>query len=356
MSETTVESPSPDEFPRPRPTIDLALSALAWLLVIAILGVGAYFAYSVRAQWDAAKVASPALRTIEALKRQVSEKPDDPMRRVRLGEALGAAGYSKQAIEQFQVAIDLNPEYVGAYMDIGFVSMIEKDYGNAEKAFRKVLELTNAAEYENINELREQALFYLGEIALVEERYEDAAGDFKGAIRIRKDSSDSYLRLAQAFIGMGEFDAAEQQLSVALMYDPNFAEAHYELGRVYMERDQVMDAAWQFRLAADLSPKADQPREALAAIGSFDQFYNAAVNAYEKGDLEAALNSGKIARALDQERLEGYQLHAKILEGQGNPGEALKVYEEAQKLIPENQTVIAELSRLQALVKKEGAK
>lgn len=352
----TAEATSEIKGGRGRDRLDLGLTMVAWVLVIGLLAFSAYFAYSVKAVWDAEAMATPAQRTIRALKDRVKEKPDDPLRRVRLAEALGAAGYTNQSIEQLQVAIKLDPKYVGAYMDLGFIGMIEKDYPNAEKAFNKVLSLTTGGEFENINEFREQSYYYLGEIAIVEERFEDAAGFFKAAIRIRRDASDTYVRLAQAFIGMEEYDSAEGQLRIAMEYDPNFAEAHYELGKIHLARKEMVDAAWQFRIAADLAPKSELPREALASLGEFEQFFEKAKAAYADDDREEALEMVKIARALDKQQVEGYRLHARILEEDGDLKAALQVYKEGVAALPDDKQLAAEVTRLSKLVDKEGKK
>ena len=65
---------------------------------------------------------------------------------------------------------------------------------------------------QNVDERRENALYNLGLLRFVAtSEYEEAAGYFKEALRIRKDASDTYYNLAVRLRGMEDTTAANRE-------------------------------------------------------------------------------------------------------------------------------------------------
>ena len=135
-------------------------------LIAGVIGLGALLGYTVWQGRQEELTATPAQRAIKELQAAVKAAPNSAATRVRLGEALAAAGFFGPATEQLASAVKLDKNHTGAYLDLGVISMEQKQYGPAEKYFTKVIELTQNTQFEAMNERREQALFHLGEIAL----------------------------------------------------------------------------------------------------------------------------------------------------------------------------------------------
>lgn len=326
--------------------VDRALQVVAGVLAAALIALAGYAGYTVWRVSQEAKYATPALRLIETLKDDVRNDPNSPELRVRLGEALGAAGLYREAIEQLEIAIELSPNHSGAYLDLGIISMELEEYDAAESYFTKVLELTEGTDFTDISDRRELALFYLGEIALIQERYEDAIGYFKGALRIRRDAADTYFDLGLAFKGLGEYDAAIEQFETALLFDNEYAEAHYELGQIYLEQGDYVNAALRFSDAARLAPDVEVVQEALMSVGQFEDWMSKAQDAYDDGAYEDALEAVLVARALDLESIDAIVLHGRILEAQEKFEDAESVYREGLGKDPENEELQAALERV----------
>jgi tetratricopeptide (TPR) repeat protein len=219
-----------------------------------------------------------------------------------------------------------------------------------------VLDLTASGDYGQINERRELAYFHLGEISLVKRRYEDAVGYFKAALRIRKDASDTYVRLAQAYLGMDLKDQAKKQLQIALQFDPRFAEAHYEMGKIYLSSGDKVNAAWEFRAAIDGAPQQSEPQTALDSLGGYDSWWQKAVAASKAGNTAEALDAVRIARAIQPSSFEAAMLHGQLLEQTGDPKGAVEAYGVAVKVKPDDKTAAAALSRATKASGKKGAK
>lgn len=313
-----------------------------WLiiaLVAAVLGAVGLFGYTIWRNSVAEKSATPAQRALQQLGDLVRANPSSAAARVRYGEALGEAGLLEDATEQFKHAVKIDPKHTGAWLDLGVVAMQDDDREGAETYFQKVIELTEGAQYENINQRREQALFHMGEIKLDDKQYEEAAGYFKGALRIRRDASDTYYLLAQSLSGLGKNEAALGQLEAALTFDPNYAEAHYLYGSILMESDDRLNAAVHFVKAAEIKPEAPLPKRALQQLGTADAAMADAREALAAKRYDEAVDSALLARTLDAKSAEAAILHVEVLLARGDAESrkaAAAVFKEAEKLDPKN--------------------
>lgn len=306
------------------------------VLIVAVLGAGGLFGWTIWETRRAEANATPAQRALATLKAQVEADPNNAALRVRYGEALASAGLFEPARKQFEAALEIDEGHTGAWLDLGLVAMQVDDRAAAEKYFNKVLELTEGAQFENANQRRELSFFYLGEIALDDRRYEDAATNFKAALRIRRDSSITYYLLAQAFYGMGNEQNAVENLDAALAFDPNYAEAHYLYGKILLDQDDRINAAIHLRRSADLAPDVQQPRELLAKIGVSEDALERSTVALGEGRTQEAIDEALLARALDPSSVPAILAHAKAAIAKGDEKAARGILEDALELDAEN--------------------
>ena len=337
-----------DTAPGKSPRTDTILRWLVILGVVGVLALGGLFGYSVWQEQQTEDLSTPAGRAIADFKQRVKASPNDAPLRVRMGEALASAGLYDDAVEQLRIAIKLDPKHTGAYLDLGILAMQKKETKTAEGYFNKVIELTTGSEMEDVNQRRETAFFYIGEIALDAKRYEDAAANFKAALRIRRDASDTYYLLAQAYKGMERSDAAMKQLEAALAFDPNYAEAHYLMGQIYLEEDDKINAAEHFRIAAEQAPDQDLPQEALAGLGTAEDAVSKGREDLKAKRYEKAIDSALLARALDPKYVPAVVLHAEAAEASGETSAAVNAYRRLLELEPNNAQAAAGLKRLGA--------
>jgi superkiller protein 3 len=330
--------------------LDNILNILLGALIGATVLFAAYFGYSVWQVRTAQALANPALRLIEGVKEEVRANPNDSALRVRLGEAYVAAGKYEQAIEQFDNALKLDPEHTGAFLNLGMVAAAQGELAGARGYFDKVVELTEASEFADVNNRREVALYHLGLVALEDKEYEEAVGYLKGALRIRKDASDTYYYLARAYYGLDEPDAAIAQLEAALAFDPNFAQAHFLMGELYMADGDEVNASYHFYRAAELAPDIDITNEALLGLGSAEERIARGENALAEGDIDAAVKEALIARNVAPDNIQAVLFHAKVLVAHDAYPEAMAAYRDALELDEGNDMAISELERLEGLV------
>lgn len=352
MSDSSVGIDAP---PRRRNRLDSSLNIVLLVVLIAALAVGGVFGYTVWRDRQEQSQATPALRTIKELEAQARKAPNNVALHVRLGEAYASAGMAAKATNQLNVATKLDPKHTGAWLDLGLIALNAKQYPEAKQYFTKVVDLTAGSEYQDINNRRENSLYGLGIIALETKQYEDAVGRFKEALRIRKDASDTYYHLALAYRGVGEDDAAIDQLQLALAFDPSYGAANYLLGEIYLARKDYVNASYHFHTASVSAPDNQQVKDALDAIGTATSWYDKAQSQFKAGDLNGAVDSILVARNLDPENVNYMKTHAKILVARKDNSDALDVYLQAAKLDPKDASFQAEIKRLTPIVPVKAA-
>jgi tetratricopeptide (TPR) repeat protein len=356
----TDEVIAPSNAPTRSPDIDSARSAKldtwltvgVWAVGVSLVLFGAYFAWNVYAQGQAARLSNPALQVVDAVQKLVQASPKDPQLRSRLAEALATAGRPDEAKQELYTAIKLDPTYAGAYQNLASIELSQKDYTNSAVHWKKVLDLTVDAGMQDVNQRRELAYFNLGQIAFIQKDYVGAVGDFNAAIRIRKDAADSYLLLAKSYQGLGQNDQAMEQVDIAIAFDPKYAEAHYVRGKLYLARGDKVNAAWDFRAALDGAPDNPEAQAAVDSLGSYESWYGDAASAWASHDASAALDAVRIARAIEPDSYDGAMLHGKILENTGDAKGAVEAYAVALKAKPNDPAATAALKRATAASKE----
>ena len=338
----------------PRITLETILTGVAILLAVALVGLGAWWGWSAYAAGQTGQLSTPAMRVIESLKQQVGQRPRDAALRVRLGEAMATAGVIGEANGQFKEALQIDPKHTGAWLDLGILAMQEGHSDEAVGYFKKVVELTEGTDMEIINERREQALFYLGQVAVEQRRYDDALRYLKGALLIRRDASDTYLLLAQAYEGTGATQKAIDSYGIALTFDPNYAMAHYQLGMLLKKKGDLVNAAKNLRAAITAQPAADPPVEALAAFGTAASYVTAAQKDIAAKDYKAARKNVESALAVTPDDLPAALLYGSILEKLGDKKSALTAYQQVLQNHPKDKTATAAVARLSAKSGKSG--
>lgn len=334
-------------------TIDRWLNIGVAVVLTAILALAAWFGWTVFADRENAKKADASYRVVSALKSQIRKNPNDATLRVRLGEALGSAGKYKEAIEQLNAALKIEPKHEGAYLDLGVIAVLTEHPSEARKYFQKVLDITGTSEYANVNQRREQALYEMGRLDLLDKRYDEAVGNFKEALRIRSDASDTYYFLAEAYRGLDDSEAALRNLEIAVTFDPGFAQAHYLMGEIYLAKKDEVNASYSFYQAAKYAPEAEPPQQALEQFGPATDWLKKAKAKQSSGDTAGALHDILVARNLDPKSVDAAKFHAALLEASGKLKDALDVYKQALTLAPKDAALKAKVAELTAKLPKK---
>ncbi len=184
-----------------------------------------------------------------------------------LGEAYDKIGEYDLAIEEFEAALRLNPNYFFSLSNLGNIYGKKKEYGQAisytQKALQqkwdyapghynlaKALHMTgnpdkamssyrSAIKY---NPYFEEAFFNLGFLAMERKQFEEAMGSFKSFLKMQPRHPKAHFGLATSYAMMGKKEEAKQHYENAITYDPEFLSPYINLANLHMATGNTMEA------------------------------------------------------------------------------------------------------------------
>ena len=292
------------------------------------------------------------LSALDAYNAALALRPADAEAYFGRGAAWLGAGHGQQAIEDFLKALELNPQYAEAALEIGQAGLhywqdyrhrvadylrlavrLKSDWDDPRfyfglayyqtgewsrrgRAFRRALE---------VDPDWAEGYYIVGRIAAqtgeMQERKVIEA--FQSAVRLRPDWVKAWLALGQAHSDSEDWEAAAEAYRQAVALDAANGEAYLGLGTVYQNLEQWPEALAAYRAAAEHSPslpevhyhlgeahnEAGLPREAEAAFrralelrpGLAEAHYGIGAACFRQGDNDGAREQIDILLQLDQE-------------------------------------------------------
>ena len=152
------------------------------------------------------------------------------------------------AIEDFNKAIQLKPDYVDAYNNrgIAFMSKPKKEHIWAIDDYSKALELN--PNYVKVYNNRANAYFY-------SKRYTAAIQDYNKAIELKPTYADAYANRGLTYYHLGEYYRAIQDFDMSIALNPNLWQPYYNRGKSYREIGEEAKAQEDFAKAKELGWK-----------------------------------------------------------------------------------------------------
>lgn len=192
-----------------------------------------------------------------------------------LGGALFEQGQTAPAIDDYQKALDIQPDFLEARYNLAAALNSLGRYTEAVSEYRKAMDIApnNAEAHNNLA----TALLQQGDLA-------SAIAQYQEAVRIKPDYAEARYNLANAFVSAGHLEDAIGQYREAVRIKPDYAEAQGNLGNALLQVGSLQEAMAHAQTAAQLAP--DNPTmhinfaNALARIGRNDDAitqYNAAL-------------------------------------------------------------------------------
>jgi cytochrome c-type biogenesis protein CcmH/NrfG len=313
--------------------LDIAIRAV----FVVVVAVAAVLGWMVWSNSRVQAVSSPAGRAVENLQKIVRGSPGNPNARIKLAEALSYSGRTDEAVEQYQAALKLQPDYLPALAGLATVAMQRRDYKTAESYWLKVVGLLDTSATAAKDARLDQAYYGLGVTYVDTQRWEEAVRALKEALRIRSDASDTHYMLSVAYRELDYPDKQKEELLITLAFDPNNAQANYDLGLLALKSGDVPAAAELFRIAADRAPEAvELPQiERLAKAHSL-----------EAKDVAGALVEARIAAALDPASVDAVRLVGQLSEKKGDKTRALNAFQRLLEMAPSDEEANQAIKRL----------
>ncbi len=161
-----------------------------------------------------------------------------------LGGVLLKDGRVDQAAEQFQRALEIDRDDVGALNELGAAMLRQGRVDQAVMQFRRALEIAPDSAESHIN---------LGAVFLQRLQAQEAAAQFQEALKFEPGNALAHENLAAAFRQEGRGDEAVAQLRMAAEIAPGDAETHDRLGSALMQEHRVDQAVPQFERAVEIN-------------------------------------------------------------------------------------------------------
>jgi tetratricopeptide (TPR) repeat protein len=106
--------------------------------------------------------------------------------------------------------------------------------------------------------------YYLGVVQQRQGKHEDAAANFRAALRTDPSYGPARLRLAESLLALRQLDEAGELYESVVERNPDIAEAHYGLGRVLAAKGDAAAAVKPLERACELGPRYGAAHYALA--------------------------------------------------------------------------------------------
>ena len=278
------------------------------------------------------------------------------------GNLLLSQGFLKEAIKDFDRAIVLAPGYAAAYNNRAGALAKQGQLEDAIRDYTKAVELAPASP---------APLSGRGRTHLALMRPHAAIRDFSRAVNADARFAAAYRNRAEAKLEVEQFDEAIEDLSRAIAFDITNAETYVLRGQAYLAMKNTAAAIKDFSHAIEIDAKlasayegrgyahslAEASEEALAdlntAIGldprSSAAFAYRAFVYKQNGQLDIGLRDVETALKLNAERAEVYWARAEIEEAQGEIDQAVADLKKAVALRPGYRDAADSLQRLGAI-------
>lgn len=184
--------------------------------------------------------------------------PEEPYIKLIRGNIDYSRGNLDEAVEEYQTAIALNPEYGNAYYKLGVCYYRMGELEKALRAFEKVVEMKDQS--------HAMASYFVGLIELFLGQDKAAAAAFENFHEKSPESRIANFYLAQMRIRQKDFSGALELLEELAAATPTFAEVHYMLGVAHYGLHNNTDAVKCFQRALELNPEDERSRSKLALI------------------------------------------------------------------------------------------
>jgi tetratricopeptide (TPR) repeat protein len=155
-------------------------------------------------------------------------------------------GQLELAIEEYDQAIALDPQYAEAYLARGYTYAIMGDLDRAIADFDQAIALDPQLA---------EAYAKRGTAYAVKGDFDQAIADLDQAIALDPQNANAYMNRGNAYDDIGDFDRAIADFDQAIALDPQHAGAYANRGMAYAEQGDLDRAIVDFDQAIALNPQ-----------------------------------------------------------------------------------------------------
>ena len=187
---------------------------------------------------------------LEAFNKAIELKPDYADAWYNKGVALAALGFHEKALEAYEKAIEINPDDDGAWYNIGVALEALGFYEKAIEAYDKVIK---------INPDDAEAWYSLGVAYSNLNRLDKALSLFNTAIKLKPNFAKAWYNKGLILRQKNNFHESLKALDNATKFDPLFSEAWYSKGAVLIGLKRLDEAFQACNKAIEIESNVFEP-------------------------------------------------------------------------------------------------
>jgi len=187
------------------------------------------------------------VEAIEAYQKAIELRPDFALAYEKMGYVLKYDKRYFEAIASFRMALKIDHSLLNSYFGLGHALRGTEDFDEAAVAFSKAAELDPNYEFAN---------HWLGLALLEAGSYQEAIPVLREAVNVPTPAADDYFYLGVALLIEAEvYDEASENLELAIKgyentrFNANLKDAHFALGLALQETGRTEDAQHHLSLA-----------------------------------------------------------------------------------------------------------
>jgi tetratricopeptide (TPR) repeat protein len=184
-------------------------------------------------------------------------KPDYTDAAYNLGTVLATRGLYAQAAAYFEYVLELEPRYADAWTNYGNILLFQGRTDEAMARFDAALAL---------NPMHAEAHNNLANALQQKGRRDEAIAHYRSALQIRPEYADAHNNLGAVLAEQGEHLEAEQHYLSAIRIDPTHLNARVNLGATLAKQGRVMEAVVQYTQVLAVDPNNWHARAGLEAL------------------------------------------------------------------------------------------
>jgi tetratricopeptide (TPR) repeat protein len=228
----------------------------------AVLAVG-LVAFGLLYYRDQHVAAAPSLieRQVSLTEAAVRKSPDDLQARLQLGQVYEQAARYDDAVAQFDQVLKAAPDSKDALLGKGFALMTQGELDKAVVPLTSVVTATRKGEFAGADSQLAAAYFYLGVIAVRQNRPDEALKQLGHALKIEPTDSDAMYQVGLAQLQQHKPAAAAATFRNALRFVPTgWCEPYQQLQAAYTAMKKPELATYASAMAGFCGGKVDQAR------------------------------------------------------------------------------------------------
>lgn len=235
------------------------------VLVIGLVGFG-FLYYRDQYVTPAPSMIQQQLNLSEAA---VRKNPNSVEARLQLGLVYQQAKRYDDAVVQFDQVLKVAPDSKDALVAKGFALMEKGDLQKATAPLTKVITATRKGEFANSDSLLGAAYYYLGVIALKQQKPDVAIDQLRHSLNIAPTDSDAMYQIGLAQLQQGKPADAVATFKNALRFVPTgWCDPYQQMQTAYTSMKKPELAAYASAMAGFCGKRVDEAKTQLTALTS----------------------------------------------------------------------------------------